>query len=104
MIISGTTNVGSNGQSIEFTPSSPSPPARRSRSSSDSTAQDIYGNYMTYFSGQFTVAGSLANTAASAQAVNPFYNATNVPLNTIIQVQYNQALAAGHHQQHECDA
>ena len=28
------------------------------------------------------------------QAVNPFPNATNVPLNTIIQIEYNQPLVA----------
>ena len=40
------------------------------------------------------MAGSPTNTAAVVQAVNPFPSATNVPLNTIIQVEYNQALLA----------
>ena len=60
----------------------------------DSTAQDIYGNYLQYFAGSFTTAGSLTNTPAHAQAVNPFPNAANVPLNTIIQVEYDQPLKA----------
>ncbi len=95
VIISGTTNVVSNGQGVEFTPSSSLTAGASIQVFLDSTAQDVYGNYMTYYSGQFTVAGSLANTAAQAEAVNPFYNAANVPLNTIVQVQYDQALASG---------
>jgi hypothetical protein len=94
VIISGTTNVGSNGQSIEFTPSSALSAGASIQVFLDSTAQDIYGNYLSYFSGQFTVAGSPTNTASSPQGVNPFNGATNVPLNTIIQVEYDQALAA----------
>ena len=48
---------------------------------------------LSSFSGQFYVAGSPVNTAATVQAVNPSQRRTNVPLNTIIQVQYDQALA-----------
>ena len=92
VLVSGTTNVGSNGQSIEFTPSSALSAGTATQVFLDSTAQDIYGNYLTSFSGQFTTAGSLTNTAAVVQALNPFNGATNVPLNTIIQVEYNQAL------------
>src|SRR5208337_1034981 len=95
VIISGTTNVGSNGQSIEFTPSSALSGGELIQVFLDSTAQDIYGNYLSYFSGQFTVTGSPSNTTATVQAVNPLANASNVPLNTVIQVEYNQALAAG---------
>jgi hypothetical protein len=94
VLITGTTNVGSNGQSIEFTPSSALIAGTPVQVFLNSTAQDIYGNYLTYFSGQFTTAGSITNTAAQVQAVNPFPSATNVPLNTIIQVEYDQALKA----------
>jgi hypothetical protein len=94
VIISGATNVASNGQSIEFTPTSALSAGASIQVFLDSTAQDIYGNYLSYFSGQFTVAGSPTNTGSSPQAVNPLNNATNVPLNTIIQVQYDQALLA----------
>jgi hypothetical protein len=94
VLITGTTNVGSNGQSIEFTPSSALIAGTPVQVFLNSTAQDIYGNYLTYFSGQFTTAGSPTNTAAVAQVVSPFPGATNVPLNTIIQVEYDQALKA----------
>jgi hypothetical protein len=94
VLITGTTTVGGNGQSIEFTPSSALTAGTPVQVFLTSTAQDIYGNYLSYFSAQFTTAGALANSAAQVQAVNPFYNAANVPLNTIIQIEYNQALEA----------
>jgi hypothetical protein len=95
VLISGTTNVGSNGQSIEFTPSSAFIAGTPVQVFLNSTAQDIYGNYLSYFSGQFTTVGSPTNTAAVVQAVNPFPSAPTVPLNAVIQIEYNQALAAG---------
>jgi hypothetical protein len=94
VIISGTTTVGSNGQSVEFTPGSALSAGASIQVFLDSTAQDVYGNYLSYFSAQFTVAGSPTNTTAQVQAVNPFYNASNVPLNSTIQIEYNQALTA----------
>ncbi len=93
-IVLGTSNVGSNGQSIEFTPASPFNAGATVQAFLDSTAQDIYGNSLSSFSGQFTVAGSPTNTAAVVQAVNPFPSATNVPLNAVIQIAYNQPLLA----------
>jgi YD repeat-containing protein len=93
-IVSGTATVGSNGQSIEFTPSSALNAGATVQAFLDSTAQDIYGNYLTSFSGQFTVAGAPATTTATVQAVNPFPSATNVPLNTVIQIAYSQPLLA----------
>jgi len=94
VLVSGSTAVGSNGQSIEFTPSSALPGGATIQVFLTSTAQDIYGNYFQYFSETFTTAGSPANTAAQVQAVNPFYGAGNVPLNTVIQIEYNQTLLA----------
>ena len=94
VLISGATTVGSNGQSVEFTPSTALSAGASIRVFLNSIAQDIYGNSLTSFSGQFTVAGSPANTAATVQAVNPFPNANNVPLNIVLQVEYNQVLAA----------
>jgi len=91
-LVSGTTTVGSNGQSIEFTPGSSFAPGATIQVVLDSTAQDIYGNFLSSFSASFTTAGSIVNTPAAVQAVNPAPFATNVPLNTVIQVEYNQPL------------
>ena len=95
VLVSGTTTVGSNGQSIEFTPSSSLTAGTPIQVFLNSTAQDVYGNNLTNFTETFTIAGALASSAAVAQVVNPFPNATNVPLNTIIQVEFNQPLQPG---------
>jgi hypothetical protein len=94
VVVSGTINVGSTGQSIEFTPGSALTAGTLTQVFLDSTAQDIYGNYLSNFSSQFTPAGSPTNTAALVQAFNPFQGATNVPQNTVIQVAYDQPLLA----------
>ena len=93
VIISGTVTISSNGQSIEFVSGSLVAGATI-QVFLDSTAQDVYGNNLSSFSGQFTTVGSLTNTTAEIQAVNPFPSATNVPLNAVIQVEYNQPLLA----------
>ena len=94
VIVSGTTAVGGNGQSIEFTPDSAFSAGATIQVFLDSTAQDIYGNYLSSYSGQFTIAGSPTNTAAVVEAVNPFPNETGVPLNAVLQIAYNQPLLA----------
>ena len=95
VLVSGATTVGGNGQSIVFTPSSAFSAGTPIQVFLNSTAQDTYGNNLTNFAETFTIAGALANSAAAAQVVNPFPNATNVPLNTVIQVEFNQPLQAG---------
>jgi hypothetical protein len=93
VIITGTVTVSSNGQSIEFGNASLIAGATI-QVFLDSTAQDVYGNNLSSFSGQFTIAGSPTNTTAAVQTVNPFPGATGVPLNTLIQVEYNQPVLA----------
>ena len=95
VVVSGTTAVGSNGQSIVFTPNSNFTAGVPIQVFLNSTAQDIYGNSLTNFAETFTIAGALASSAAVAQVVNPFPNASNVPLNTVIQVEFNQPLQSG---------
>ena len=92
--VAGSTTVGSNGRSVEFTPASALTAGTVIQVFLNSTAQDIYGNYLSSFAGSFTTAGSLVNTAAAVQAVNPFPGAIGVPLNSIPQIEYNQALLA----------
>ncbi len=93
VIITGTASVSSNGQSIEFVNGSLVAGATI-QVFLDSTAQDVYGNNLSSFSGQFTIAGSPTNTTPIVQASNPLPSATNVPLNAVIQVEYNQPLLA----------
>jgi hypothetical protein len=92
VIVSGTTQLLDNGQAIEFTPNSAFSPGGIVQVFVDSSAQDTYGNPLTAYNyGQFTVAGA----TAALVATNPFPYAGNVPLNTVIQLAYNQPLAAG---------
>ena len=95
VLVSGTTTSTSSGQTIQFTPGSSFEAGTPIQVFLSSTAQDIYGNNLSNFAETFTVAGAPANTAASVQTVNPFPNATNVPLNTVIQLAFNQALQTG---------
>jgi hypothetical protein len=95
VVVSGAVQLFSNAQAIVFTPANSFNPGDLIQVFLNSTAQGANGVALSSFSGQFTVAGSPANTAAGAQAVNPFPNATNVPLNTVIQVEFNQPLQAG---------
>jgi hypothetical protein len=95
VIVSGATQLLSNGQAIEFTPSSAFSPGSLIQIFVDSSAQDIYGNALSAYNyGQFTVAGAPANTPPAVVATNPVNGATNVPTNTTIQLAYNQPLAA----------
>jgi hypothetical protein len=95
VVISGTTQLLDNGQAIEFTPNSAFSPGSVIDVFVDSSATDIYGNALSAYNyGQFTIAGSPANTAPALVATNPFPNATNVSLNTVIQLAYNQPLAS----------
>jgi hypothetical protein len=92
--VSGTPTVAANGQSIVFTPSSSFTAGTPIQVFLNSTAQDTYGNNLTNFQATFTTAGSTSSSAV-VQAVNPGAGTSNVPLNTTIQVQYNQALQSG---------
>jgi len=95
VILSGTTQLLDNGQAIEFTPNSAFSPGSVIGVFVDSSATDVYGNALSAYSyGQFTIAGSPANTPPALVATNPFPFAANVPLNTVIQLAYNQPLAS----------
>jgi hypothetical protein len=95
VVVSGTTQLLDNGQAIEFTPNSAFSPGSVIDVFVDSSATDIYGNALSAYNyGQFTIAGSPANTPPALVATNPFPNATNVSLNTVIQLAYNQPLAS----------
>src|SRR6266404_5688392 len=94
VVVSGSVQLFSNAQAIEFTPGASFNPGDLIQVFLDPTALSADGVALSSFSGQFTVAGSPTNTAATVQAVNPFQSATNVPLNTVIQIEYNQPLLA----------
>jgi hypothetical protein len=95
VIVSGTTQLLDTGQAIVFTPNSAFSPGSVIGVFVDSSATDVYGNALSAYNyGQFTIAGSPANTPPALVATNPFPSAANVSLNTVIQLAYNQPLAA----------
>jgi hypothetical protein len=93
VVVSGTVQLFSNGQAIEFTPGASFTAGDSIEVYLDSTATSADGVPLQSFSGQFTVSGPLVKTSASVLAANP-PTFSNVPLNTIIQIQYDQALQA----------
>src|SRR6266853_1293838 len=94
VVVSGSVQLFSNAQAIEFTPSASFNPGDLIQVFLDPTALSADGVALSSFSGQFTVAVLFNDTATTVQAVNPFQSATNVPLNTVIQIEYNQPLLA----------
>ncbi|WP_218043354.1 Ig-like domain-containing protein [Oryzomonas rubra] len=94
ILVAGTVQLSGNNQAIEFTPSSPLAYGTVIQAFLDATAQDIYGNALQSFSGQFTVQGNPASTAPRLLAANPYNGATNVALNVIPQFEFDQPLAA----------
>ena len=92
--VSGTVQLFSNGQAIEFTPGNPFGAGDTIQVDVDSTALSADNVSLQSFSGQFIVSGPLNKTAASVQATNPLQGSTNVPLNAVIQIEYDQPLQA----------
>jgi hypothetical protein len=93
--ITGSVQLLSNNQAIEFTPANPFSPGDLIQVFLDQTLQDVYGNPLSgIYSGQFTVANTLSSTPPQLVATNPVYGASNVPTNTTIQLAFNQPLLA----------
>ena len=93
ILVAGTVQLGGNNQTIEFTPSTPFAYGAVIQAFLDATVQDIYGNVLQAFSGQFTVQGNPASAAPRLVAANPYNGATNVALNVIPQFAFDQPLA-----------
>ena len=94
ILVAGTVQLSGNNQAIEFTPSSPFTYGAVVQVFLDVTAQDIYGNALQAFSGQFTVQENPASsTAPRLVAANPYNWAANIPLNVIPQLAFDKPLA-----------
>jgi len=94
VLVAGTIQLSGNNQAIQFTPTVPFNFGALVQCFLDSSVQDVSGNVLQSYSGQFTIQGDPATTGPVAVAMNPPNNAT-VPLNVVPQVQYDQVLAAG---------
>ena len=93
VLVPGAIQLTGNNRAIEFTPSAPLAYGAVIQVFLDSTVQDIYGNALQSFSGQFTVQGS-PSAAPQLVAANPANGATNLPLNVVPQFSFDQPLAA----------
>jgi hypothetical protein len=94
VLIDGTISVSGNNQAIEFTPSQNFNYGDLVQIFLDATIQDVDGNALVAYNGQFTVAGNPVSVAPKVVATNPPYGATSVPLNAVVQVEFDQALAS----------
>ena len=92
LVVTGALQVSANGQAISFTPSVSFGASDMILVTLDSTALSSSGVPLSSFSGSFTVADSVNTAIANAVVINPLPGATNVPLNTVIQIEYDEPL------------
>ena len=93
-VVAGTVAVVGNGQTLEFTPSSPWQYGDLVEVFLDTTATDTDGNTVNAYRGTFTTVTNPASTAPAVVNVSPASNATGVPLNAVVDVQYSEALTS----------
>ncbi len=91
----GTVQVLDGGYTLEFTPSVPWTPGALVQWWTTGTMTDTYYNAdMNTDSGYFYVAGSTASATPTVQVAVPSSYSSNVPLNTIFDLQFNTPLNA----------
>src|SRR5262249_9376425 len=72
-----------------FTPSVPWAYGALVQGFLDATATDVNGITVNSYQGSFTVGADPATTAPAVVATSPVNNATNLPLNTVVNIGYN---------------
>ena len=88
-LVTGTAAVIGNGQTIQFTPTSPWSYGALVQVFLDTTAVDTSGNAVTSYKGAFTVVSDPATTAPTVLNVSPLNGATAVPLNPVMDIAYS---------------
>jgi hypothetical protein len=91
-LITGTTLAIDNGQAVVFTPAVTLTAGALIQVFLTNAVQDINGNAFTNYTGQFTVQPDLSMTPASVSLTSPTYGSSNVPLNTVFDLQFNKPL------------
>ncbi|HKV80417.1 MAG TPA: Ig-like domain-containing protein [Candidatus Sulfotelmatobacter sp.] len=96
VLINGTINIFGDGHAIEFVPSQNFNYGDIVQIFLSSAILDVDSNPFTVYTGTFTIAPDPASVGPNpvASNPNPEYNATNVPLNIIPQIRFDQALLA----------
>ena len=92
VLVSGTTQLNANGQTILFTPAAPFAGNALVQVFLSSAATDLYGNPLTNFTAQFTVAADQTLAAPTVLSLSPAYGATTSILNPVIDVRFSTPL------------
>jgi spore maturation protein SpmB len=92
VLITGAIAVTGQGQAIHFTPDAAFMPGALIQIFLASTAQDVAGNALFSYSGQFTVEPDTTGTAPVLLRASPVYGATFVPRNPVIEFEFNEPL------------
>ena len=91
-ILNGTIAVLGDNHAIEFTPSAAFNAGATVQIFLDGTIQDVDGNFLAAYQGQFTIAGNAATVQPTVIARNPAYGTAGVALNVIPRIAVDQTL------------
>ena len=94
VLVSGSTQVNANGQSILFTPAAAFSPGALVQVFFDVTATSTSGFSLTAYNSQFTVAATTNGTAPLITGTSPTNTSTISLLNPVIDIQFNKAIDA----------
>ena len=90
VLVSGTTKLDANGQTITFTPSAPFAPSALVQVFLSTAATDIYGNTLNgNFVGSFTVQADQTTAVPTVVSLSPTYGANINVLNPVIDVRFS---------------
>ncbi len=96
VLINGTINIPGDGHTIEFVPSQAFNYGDIVQVFLANTILDVDGNFLTAYTGGFTIVANPGTTGPNVVATNPSpeYAATNVPVNIVPQIEFDQPLLA----------
>ncbi len=93
--VSGTVQVLGSGYTMEFTPNAPWPAGALVQWwTTGSIMNTTYETPFNTTSGYFYVAGDTSQAAPAAQTVSPSQNTSNIPLNSVFDLQFNVPINA----------
>src|SRR6266850_977809 len=91
-LVNGTVNVANNGETIQFVPSTPFQYGALVQVFLDSTATNNDGVGAYNYQGSFTILPDPNTATPVVISTSPSYGMTNVPLNAVVEVGFNEAL------------
>jgi hypothetical protein len=94
LLVSGTPALDASGTVLTFTPGNPFAQGALIQAFLPSTALDIYGNPVYYYSGQFFTTANLTAVAPVITGYIPSNGAQNVPLNAIVELAFSKPINA----------